>query len=369
MRILQVVVRFFPYIGGVENTAYQLSRRLKERGHEVRVICADEPEGSPAKVEGVDVVRLPWQFKIGNTNVCFGLWKALRQEKPDVIHCHLPTAIFVDMAAALSEATGIPLVMTYNNDLVGEGVVGILATAYNRYRLPRVFANCDRIVVTNPLYPSQSPFLDPDDPKVVIIPWGVDPERFRFQEQLPAGPLTVGFLSLLDEYHRYKGLDVLLQALPELPGVRLRVGGAGRELGWYRERAEALGVADRVRFLGFVPDAELNDFYGACHVFVLPSTDGRREGFGLVLLEAMACGRPVITTPIVGVAGDIERWGAGVLVAPNDPGAIAEALRRMNDLPAMGRRARRLVDERYTWDQVADAYEELFGVLIGSSSK
>jgi glycosyltransferase involved in cell wall biosynthesis len=167
----------------------------------------------------------------------------------------------------------------------------------------------------------------------------------------------VGFLSLLDVHHRYKGLEVLFEALRLLPDVRLRVGGKGEDVDFYRRRAEELGVADRVEFLGFVED--LNAFYGACHVFALPSTDVR-EGFGLVLLEAMACGRPVLATPLVGMAADLERMGAGVVVPPNDPAALAAALRSLEGLPEMGRRARRLVEERYTWERAADDYERLF---------
>jgi glycosyltransferase involved in cell wall biosynthesis len=179
----------------------------------------------------------------------------------------------------------------------------------------------------------------------------------------------VGFLSLLDVHHRYKGLEVLLEAITEVPEVRLRIGGGGDDRDWYRRLADELGVADRVDFLGFVPNADLNAFFGSCHVFALPSTDARREGFGLVLLEAMACGRPVLTTPIVGIAGDVEPRGVGVLVPPNDRAALAAALRNLQDLPAMGRRARQLIEERYTWERVTDDYEELFLSLTGSSSK
>jgi glycosyltransferase involved in cell wall biosynthesis len=365
MRILQVVVRFHPYVGGVENTVYHLARRFVARGHEVRVVCAAEPDG-PAEVEGISVVRLPWRFKIGNTNLCFGLKDALLKERPDVIHTHLPTAGFADMAASASRKLGVPLVLTYNNDLVGEGTKGALARIYNRFLLPRLLAACDRIVFTNPLYPAQSPFLDPADPKLVYIPWGVEVEAFRPPETEPPEPLVVGFLSLLDVHHRYKGLEVLLKALAELElPIRLRVGGAGAELEWYRQQAAELGVADRVQFLGFVPD--LNAFYGSCHLFALPSTDGRREGFGLVLLEAMACGRPVVTTPIVGVAGEVEPRGVGVLVPPGDPAALAAALRSLwekrAELPAMGRRARELVEERYDWERITDEYERLFQEL------
>lgn len=383
MRILEVVVRFHPYVGGVENTVLEVGRRLAERGHEVRVVCADEPAGSPPRVDGMEVVRLPWRGKVGNTNVCPGLRDTLRREpRPDVIHTHLPTALFADAAAGLAAATGIPLVLTYHNDLVGGGLKGVLAAVYNRFFLPRLLARSARIVVTNPIYPSQSPNLTEGDPKLVCIPWGVDADVFRPGPEVPDSPeLTLGFLSLLDAHHGYKGLDVLLRALAELrrAGVpaRLKVGGAGEAQGEYRRKAAELGVADAADFLGFIPGEELNAFYHSCHAFVLPSTDGRREGFGLVLLEAMACGRPVVTTPVVGVAGDLEGSGAGVLVPAGDASALAAALRALHEsrsaLPEMGRSARRLIEERYTWERVTDDYEALFlelgGSLTVSSSK
>ena len=188
----------------------------------------------------------------------------------------------------------------------------------------------------------------------------MDVEEFRppAEDPPPPPPLIVGFLSLLDVHHRYKGLEVLLQAVAELPAVRLRIGGAGEDLEWYRRRAEELGIADRVDFLGFIPDGDLNAFFGSCHVFALPSTDAR-EGFGLVLLEAMACGRPVLTTPNAGIAADVESKGVGIVVPAKDPTALATALRELV-LPEMGRRARQLVEERYTWERVTDDYEKLF---------
>lgn len=373
MNILEVVVRFHPYVGGVENSVYHLGRRLAARGHRVRVVCADEPAGSPAEVEGMAVVRLPWRGKVGNTNVAYGLRRALRRERPDVIHTHIPTALFADAAVSASRALGVPLVLTYHNDLTGEGLKGLLAGFYNRAFLPRLLAASARVVVTNPLYPVHSPFLTPEDPKLAVIPWGVEEGAFAPPPVEPPAPppLVVGFLSLLDEQHHYKGLDDLLRAIATLEGdppVRLRVGGAGEELAGWRRRVAEMGLADRVELPGFIPAAELNAFLGSCHVFALPSTDGRREGFGLVLLEAMACGRPVLTTPIVGIAADVEPRGVGVLVPPGDPAALANTLRdlygRRAELPEMGRRARRLVEERYTWSRVVDDYERLFQEVI-----
>jgi glycosyltransferase involved in cell wall biosynthesis len=370
LRILEVVVRFHPYIGGVENTVLELGRRLTARGHEVRVVCADEPAGSPARVEGIDVVRLPCRRrKIGNTNLCPGLAAALRRERPDLIHGHLPTALFAEAAASAARDLGVPFVLTYHNDLIGGGIKGVLVKLYNRFELPRLLARADRVVTTNPGYAAASPHLSPGDPKITCIPWGVDEEVFHPPADggpaIPASDapeLILGFLSLLDRHHHYKGLDVLLRAVADLPGVRLKIGGAGEEQEGYRKLAGDLGLGDRVDFLGFVP--ELPPFYSSCHAFVLPSTDARREGFGLVLLEAMACGRPVITTPVAGMAVDIQAAEAGLVVPAGDPEALAAAIRRLHEerslLPALGGNGRRLVLERYTWTRVADAYEALY---------
>lgn len=346
-------MRYPPFVGGVEASVHEVARRLAARGHEVRVICADEPLGAPSEVDGVQVVRLPWRFKAANTNLCFGLGEAIRRERPDVIHTHIPTAFFAGRAASAAREMGVPLVLTYHNDVAGEGLKGVVAGIYNGVFLPRLLESSARVVATNPRHSSR--LSNP-----VVIPWGVDTERFRPPAEEPGPPLKIGFLSLLDVHHRYKGLEVLFEALRLLPEARLRVGGKGEDAGFYRRRAEETGVADRVELLGFVED--LNAFYGSCHVFALPSTDVR-EGFGLVLLEAMACGRPVLTTPIVGMAADIERREAGAVVPPNNPAALAAALRNLEDLPGMGRRARSLVEERYTWERAALDYERLFTEL------
>ncbi len=375
LRILEVVVRFFPYVGGVENTVLHLSRELVARGHQVRVVCADEPAGGPPEVDGIGVVRLPYRGKIGNTNLSWGLLDALRREEADIIHTHMPTAWFADAAGIVAEEKKIPLVFSYNNDLVGPGLKGMIGAAYNRWFLPRLLRRSTRIVTSNPGYGDFSPHLRPFRQKIEHIPWGVDAAAFS-PAPFPDGPeRVVGFLALLDRHHRYKGLDELLHALALLRAesgsgssnghpIRLRVGGSGEKLPRYRALAAELGVGDQVEFLGFVPHADLADFFRSCHLFALPSTDGSQEGFGLVLLEAMACGRPVLTTPVVGMARDIERAKAGLLVPPKDAAALARALGEVifdeGQLHEIGRRARALVEAQFTWPAIAARYEALF---------
>ncbi len=365
-------------MGGVEATVMQLGRELVRRGHEVRVVCADEPDGSPARVEGIDVVRLAYRGKIGNTNLSWGLLRALRRERADVIHTHFPTAWWADAAGALAEETGLPLVFSYNNDLVGPGAKGAIAAVYNRLFLPRLLARSAAVITSNPVYSESSPHLAHLGDRLGHIPWGVDIERFSVaparRGDAAAGSdqeVVLGFLALLDRHHRYKGLEELLRALaaldPNGKPWRLRVGGRGEEQPRYQTIAAELGIAERVEFLGFVSDEDLPNFYRDCHLFALPSTDGAQEGFGLVLLEAMACGRPVLTTPVVGMAAALRESGAGMLVPPRDIPALTAALESLRKEPekleGMGERARRLVEERYSWGRIADEYEALFARL------
>jgi glycosyltransferase involved in cell wall biosynthesis len=373
LSITEVLVRFFPYVGGVENTAYQLGRRLVRRGHRVRVVCAADAPALPAEVEGIVVDRLPWWGKVGNANLCRGLRRAARAAPADLVHSHLPTALFPEAAEAAARALRVPFVLTYNNDQVVPGLLGLLGRLYHRLVLRAVLRRASRIVVPNPEYPRASPYLGGHGDRITSIPWGVDLDRFRPTPPAPsAPPLVVGYLSLLDRLHRYKGLEDLLRgaalAVREGADLRLRLGGSGDDGPRYRRLAAELGLEPRVEWVGFVADADLSSFYGSLHLFVQPSREARQEGFGLAALEAMASGRPVLTTPIAAVARDLREREAGMMVPAFAPAAIAETLRAAASgalpLAAMGGRARRLVEERYGWEAVTDAYESLFLTLV-----
>ena len=383
LAITEVLVRFWPYVGGVENTAYELSRRMAARGHRVQVVCSDEAPARPAEVEGVRVRRLPWIAKIGNANVCPGLWREARRARGDLYHTHLPTALFPDAAGAAARAHGVPLVISYNTDLVVPGKE-LLGRAYHRLMLARTLRRAARIVVPNPACLRFSRYLPALREKVVVIPWGVDLARFQPAPLPAAPPLIVGFLSLLDRHHRYKGLEDLLRgaalAVERGADLHLRIGGAGDDVERYRALAADLGLAGRVELLGFVPDDRLGAFFAGLHLFALPSRHSLQEGFGLVALEAMAAGRAVLTTPIAAISGDLLEREAGVVSPVESPNAIADALAAAAagalPLAAMGERARRLAEERYGWDAVTARYEELFlalaaggeGGRMGSSS-
>jgi glycosyltransferase involved in cell wall biosynthesis len=215
-----------------------------------------------------------------------------------------------------------------------------------------------------------SPYLKEYAEKVFFIPLGIDVDAFRPKEAPPKGDIF--FLSVLDEFHRYKGLEVLFAALKimkqELPDVRLVVGGRGCMFDHYRRMADSLGIGDNVSFAGFIPSKKLIEYYNGCKLFALPSTDPRREGFGIVPLEAMACERPVVVTEIMGMAGDINECGAGMVARCNDKEALASsmlAILKDDDLARrMGAEGRKLAIGKYSWRRAAEQIERVYRELL-----
>jgi glycosyltransferase involved in cell wall biosynthesis len=366
MRILHTPVRLFS-TGGVENYVCNLSKELVRMGHEVKVICAGTPEQREID-DRIDVHTLRSIWKIANTNITPYLPVALLKEDFDLIHTQLPTPWSADCSAMASIIKGKPLVLSYQNDIVGEGIANYLAKLYNRTALEFLLRAADRIIVARRDY--LSPHLRKYSNKVVVVPIGVDTDAFRPFNANKLGDIF--FLSILDEFHGYKGLDDLLEALKiiklQIPDVKLVVGGSGSLLGYYSHRVKSLGIENNVIFAGFIPSEQLAEYYNGCKLFILPSTNPAQEGFGIVLLEAMACGKPVITTEIAGAAEDIIKNRAGIVVGRGNPAGLAEALilllKNEEMCSQMGRSGRSLVEERYSWNKVAERTEEIYKKLV-----
>lgn len=372
MKILHTPGRFRPYTGGVENCVFSLSRELAGLGHQVTVLCANEPESVKVElIDGIRVGRLPYIGKIANTNITPGLPLKIMREDFDIVHTHLPTPWSADVSAIAAAAKRRPLVLTYYNDIVGEGFAGRIASLYNRTGLRILLKRAAKIIIIQPDYIRSSPHLKKFHDKIETIPVGVDLSRFRPDEAETDGR-TLFFLSVLDRHHRYKGLDDLLSAMvavkEEVPDVRLVVGGDGGLLSMYRRMTEELGLHDEVEFLGFVPEDMVAKCYNNSDIFVLPSNSRSQEGFGMVLLEAMACGKPVICTDIVGVAEEVEATGAGLTVEPSNPAQLASAITCLlmdrSEARRMGEAGRSLAEEKYGWRKVAERTEGVYEELV-----
>lgn len=377
MKILQTPVRFYPFTGGVENYVYYLSRELVNSGNQVKVVCANEPDiESKQRVEGIEVERLPYMGKIANTNITTGLPGALSDGDYDIIHTHIPTPWSADWSAFYSNSKKKPLVVTYHNDIIGQGLASLVAHIYNSVGLNYVLKTAAKIIITQPGYLQSSSYLAKYRDKIEVIPNGVDVEKFQpIQASDNEDRNTIFFLSVLDEFHKYKGLEYLLEALKivknKILDVKLIVGGKGVLLDHHQEMAASLGLKDNVEFAGFIPDEEIADYYSQASVFVLPSISSLQEGFGIVALEALACQTPVVTTDIVGVAQDLKQIKGGIVIPPRDTHKLADAITQiLSDAEMqkeMGQRGRKLVEEKYTWKGVASSMEKVYKEILAKS--
>jgi len=209
---------------------------------------------------------------------------------------------------------------------------------------------------------------------VVVIPNGVDTTRFNpkvsgeeLRQRLRlAGHRVLLFVGALTQWHRYKGLDVLLSAVSLLnragEDVRLLVVGDGSLAPEYRSLARSLRISEEVIFAGEVSDGDLPEYYACADILVVPSKDPS-EGFGLTILEANASGKPVIGSNVGGIPSVIQDGKNGRLVPPNDLSILAESIRQLlssHDLMVELSKAGRQIAERYDWSIVAERTERLY---------
>lgn len=286
------------------------------------------------RIEGVRVIRVPEFGRYGSAPLCPSAPWRLRQLRPDLVHLHFPNPMG-DLTYLLSGVRA-PLIVSYHADIIRQRAYLPL------YRpvIDHLFRRAARIIAASEEYAASSEFLRHYRDRTLINPYGIDTSSLAISNggralvdevRAQYGNRIVLFVGVL---RYYKGIDVLIRAMTEVNGRALIVG-RGMEGTALRSQAEQLGVADRVVFLGEVPDARLRALLHAADVFVLPSID-RCEAFGIVQLEAMACGKPVVSTDLpTGVRFVNQHEVTGLLAPPGDAPALAAALNRLLDDPAL----------------------------------
>jgi teichuronic acid biosynthesis glycosyltransferase TuaC len=271
----------------------------------------------------------------------------------DAIDAHY---LYPDGVAAvrLGQELGLPVVITARGSDTSQLPRHILPRRLIRDAIRRAAA---LIAVSAGLKEGLVALGAPPD-KVTVLRNGVDLEAFR----PPSDGVPNATPSLLSVGHLIprKGHDLVIRALALLPGHHLVVGGDGPQREALRALAQRLGVAGRVRFAGPRPHAELRHFYGSADVLVLASA---REGWANVLLEAMACGTPVVASPAWGSREAVSSPEAGIVLDETTPEAIAAAVRRLLAAPP-SRAAVRAHAERFSWDETTQGQLELFRKVL-----
>lgn len=356
-------------MGGMETHLQGLCEELR-RSIDVQVIVANDGQRDAEDlVGGIRIARVGKLFDLASAPVCLGMARKIRQARADLVHLHLPNPIAI-LAYLLSGHTG-RLVVTYHSDLVRQKILGTMFQPVLRRCLDR----CGVVIATSPSYVETSPVLSRYRQRCRVIPYGIRVQQFEECEQAAVnrireryGPrivLSVGRLTY------YKGFKYLIRAMADVEGRLLIVGDGSLRADLERE-ARARGVVDRVVFLGEIQNRHLAPYYQAADVFALSSI-ARSEAFGIVQLEAMACGKPVVNTrlssgvPFVSVDGE-----TGVTVTPRNSHALAAAMNLLLDDPAVrakyGEAGRRRVQREFTLEVMASRTLQLYAEVMGSSA-
>ena len=367
MRILHLSKFYPPDPGGLEHIVASLAEGAVQAGHEVRVVCASgarwkglaarEPASSVRAGVTVDRVATPWV--VWSQPVAPGYLRAARW-KADVVYLHRPHPL-ADLAAVLVRPRR--LIVFHHSDVQRQRVIRVLYSPLAHAVARRAYA----AVVGAQANLQYAEDLGPAGrAKARVIPFGVDEGRFspRAAGERPAafgtGDHVVGLF--VGRLVSYKGLDVLLRAVTGTK-LRLVIVGEGPLRAQLEGDVERLGLTGQVRMVAGVSERELPSYYQAADYLLLPSTTPA-EMFGVTMLEAMACGKPVISSSVASGMREVNLHDVtGFQVPPADDGALRAAMLEMVGDETLrvelGAAGRRRVEERYTVRDMIAAHLDL----------
>jgi glycosyltransferase involved in cell wall biosynthesis len=381
LRIAHLTATFPPYPGGAGNTAFRFAKGQAERGHHVEVFTAPADGYRPDPGQTL-VHRIDPLFAIGNAPL---IPRIATVQGFDVVHIHYPF-IFGSELTLLGRLGRShrrqALLVHYKNRLVAKGPRRLAFETYERTVAPLLVRAADRICVLSADHAASVPYLrriaETDPAKLVEMPNGVDTELFspgpddagvRARAGIPRDGVVAAFVATLDRAHHFKRLDAAIDAIAAAPeaDVHLLVAGGGELLEDFRRRAAAAGVAKRVHFLGAVPHSELPRVLRASDLLLL--TTEPPESFGIVLIEAMACGLPTVATEYPGVRAVVAEGETGLLASPASPQAVAAALQRLVDSGPEGRRemgaaGRAKAERLWSWPRLLDRMDAAYSEAI-----
>jgi len=362
--------------GGAEDVAYNLAISMAERGNKVFVFTISE--GSVSSIEdlgSIKVFRYNCSFKIFDKPVSLKL-----EYKPffydiDIVHIHTGGQLPLFASFFYKMMKKKPVVVTYHGDFYRPIPFFFINITELYNKLQDILLKFSDLVISpSKLYVEESKILRKHRKKIVVIPNGIDLSKYnvnyskeecREKINLPLDKKIVLFLSAIREK---KAPDLLIKAMQkvikEIPNAYLVMAGKGRMESKIIQLARELAINDLITFPGFVRESKKPLYFKAADVFVLPSYD---EIFGIVNLEAMACGTPVVATRVGGIPEIVKDGKNGLLVPPKDPDALADAiiylLENEDVRRGMGERGREMVKD-YSWDKIAEQYERIYEMVL-----
>jgi glycosyltransferase involved in cell wall biosynthesis len=379
MKILIILTYYRPHISGLTIYVERLVRALARRGHQVTVLTSHYQKNLPWRemIDGVTVIRHPVLFRFSKGSIMPGFlsraWALMSEH--DVVSVHLPQAEGGPLACIGRMLARKPVVLTYHCDLqlppgVFNRVIDRMVFASNL--VAGVFADC--IVAYTEDYAHNSPLLSRFKSKITVIYPPVETpapdadavETIR-QRYNTNGRRVVGFAARFAEE---KGVNYLLNSIPfvreRFPAVKYLLAGEYQnvigENVWQRLQPQIEQNRAYLEFLGQLPNHEMGNFFGVCDVLTVPSINST-ESFGLVQVEAMLSGCPVVATNLPGVREPVRVTGMGEVVPIKDARSLADAIVRVLEHRERYVRPREEIAALFALENTVTAYEKLFGEL------
>ena len=323
-KLIQVGKYFPPASGGMESVLYDLTTGLSKNEFNVKCLVTGTSKNNEIHfANGVPVYKMSRPFEIASTPISFSFMKRAKALDADLLHVHLPNPL----ATLALRKTKVPYVVTYHCDVLSYPWLNLLYLPLLREQL----ANARAIITSSFEMIDNSPVLREFKDKCRVIPFGINKKSFVLTPSLKQmfDQLKNNFNSKTVVYVgrlvHYKGLEYLIRAMKRVDAVLLLVGD-GPEQKNLQMLAHRLGLTNKVHFFRNFPRHDLGVFYHLADVVALPSID-EREAFGMCLIEALACGCPLVTTDIAsGVKSVNEPNVTGLSVPPKDHVSLAMAL-------------------------------------------
>lgn len=374
LRVLQVGRYFPPHLGGVETLVYNLTSGLNAGGVKCDVLCSNK---RPVyEVDDFDLFKVHRTRSYGqvlSVSVTPQLITKFKEisSRYDIIHLHHPDPIAT--AALFFTRPSCKVIVHWHSDILRQRIPLIMFKPLQDWMLRRA----DAIIATSPNYVKGSDHLAPFRQKVTVIPIGITPlKNVATEAEIQAQREKMGGRTVVFSLGRmvyYKGFEQLIDAATFLDSSYvILIGGNGPLKRSLTNRIIAKGVQDKVHFLGEIQQAELATYYEIADIFCLPSTF-KTEAFGIVLLEAMSFGKPLVTTNLQdsGISWVNQNNLTGLTVPPNDALALADAIKKIagdkNLALELSAGARTRFNEKFTSEKMIESTIALYTSLMGSN--
>ena len=372
-KVLQLGKFYPPDIGGIESVMQDICDGINARGLVCDVLCSNSSYNFSYEIleSRARIYRTKSFGKLASTSITpqmiFTLQKLIKAY--DIIHLHLPDPM-ANLALFLSDIQGKLIILHWHSDIIKQRHLLKLYAPLQSWLLQRAHS----IIATSPKYALESAFLQPYRDKCVSIPIGIDDiAPSSLESTLPQRPAQSKkgekkVIFALGRLVAYKGFEYAIEAMTLLPQYCLHIGGTGALQQKLQQKINALGLQDRVKLLGTLSHQERAQQFRNAHIFILPSIT-KNEAFGIVQVEAMSQGLPVVSCSIDGSGVDYVNAHniSGLVVPPQNPAAIAQAIGEIErDYERFSRDARARFLQLFTSEKMLDSIYELYCSLYAS---